>query len=851
MESNNIFKYNFNILLLSFIIILFGKNLSKEKEIRFLNLISQITITIKGTGEQNILSDYLDNSVNLPDQIYINNISQNIINIKYNLIDEENDIIMIWNNELTSCESMFCEMMNIIKIDLSKFDSSKVTNMKNMFSNCNALTSINFGNFNTSSVTNMFFMFTYCTSLTHLNLSNFDTSKVTDMSGMFYYCAKLISLNINNFDTSKVTSMTSMFYGCYSLISLNISNFDTSKVFYMDYIFDNCISLIYINIKNFNTQSLRNNVNLFGSLDGSLIYCIDESKVSITKLGFRSINNKCNDDCFILGHKIIKDKKKCIIICEDDDDYKFEYLNFCYSSCPNGTHISSYNNYICEEDLNCEKYYNYNYTGCLEEIPEGYYLNDSIHKTIDKCNIKCGNCTLESMSNNLCISCNNKNNYYEKYNDSSNNDLFINCYNEEFDGYYIDINNRIYKPCYETCKKCIELGNEFDNKCTEYLPEYNIDTTNIYINTETTDNTNNNNNCIYYYEGKCIIENMDYFNQQFKFINKISDSYFYYYDINYNITNIKSIYNNLTFLNFYPELINFLIDKYNLDENNDIIYALLIEFIRKNAIFATSDYDYKLINNNGTILNLSEINEDVYVDIIVPIIDFDLANYEYAKYFTKQGYDIYDKKSNFYNDICSPAYLYENDIILKDRKLDIYPNNITLCKNNCEYKGINIEEKTITCKCNLNINKYTKENKNNIFLEEEDNGNFFSYLLDNINYKLFKCYNLLFISSNIEKNIIFYIIILIYFYIIIINIIFLIIKIPKLRIYLHKQIQIIRKSKVNMYKNKLSNPTKVKKKKKKKISNNKMCKLKIHSNKVYNIKKNRNKNYENQSPKIK
>jgi len=35
------------------------------------------------------------------------------------------------------------------------------------------------------------------------------------------------------------------------------------------------------------------------------------------------------------------------------------------------------------------------------------------------------------------------------------------------------------------------------------------------------------------------------------------------------------------------------------------------------------------------------------------MINLDLLNYEYALYFIEQGYDIYNLKSNFYNDICS------------------------------------------------------------------------------------------------------------------------------------------------------------------------------------------------------
>ena len=163
-------------------------------------------------------------------------------------------------------------------------------------------------------------------------------------------------------------------------------------------------------------------------------------------------------------NKLINNKNKCVETCKEDSIYKFEYKNICYKSCPQGTHNSSNSNYICEEDLVCEYYYNYTRTGCLDIIPEGYYLNDSILKTIDKCDRKCKNCSIESNLNNLCISCNNKNNYYKKYNDILNINSFINCYNQLPNGYYFD--NNEYKPCFQTCMKCNESGNENNNKCT-------------------------------------------------------------------------------------------------------------------------------------------------------------------------------------------------------------------------------------------------------------------------------------------------------------------------------------------------------------------------------------------------
>jgi hypothetical protein len=158
------------------------------------------------------------------------------------------------------------------------------------------------------------------------------------------------------------------------------------------------------------------------------------------------------------------------------------------------------------------------------------------------------------------------------------------------------------------------------------------------------------------------------------------------------------------------------------------------------------DYIYEYILENGTVLDLNSIEEDIYVDVYVPITDLELAKFNLTKHFAEQGYDIYDINSAFYKDFCTPAYLGDNDITLKDRKKDIYPNNITLCKKNCKYNGINIEEKRVICSCNLNSDKI--EENNNIL--EEDDGNFESYLLDNINYKIFICYKLFFNVENLK-----------------------------------------------------------------------------------------------------
>ena len=177
---------------------------------------SEITLTIKGSGNQLILnSDFISqNSFDSTScEILINNIPQEFQNsFEYYLPDEDENIINIkWNIPITNCDYMFYQMSNIIKIDISKFDSSEVVSMNQMFAECSSLTSLNLENLDTSKVTEMVKTFSRCILLTSIDLSSFSTSSVNNMGYMFDYCDSLESLNLNNLDTSHVVNMYNIF----------------------------------------------------------------------------------------------------------------------------------------------------------------------------------------------------------------------------------------------------------------------------------------------------------------------------------------------------------------------------------------------------------------------------------------------------------------------------------------------------------------------------------------------------------------------------------------------------------------------------------------------------------------
>ena len=337
------------------------------------------------------------------------------------------------------------------------------------------------------------YMFNGVKNITKVVVSYFNSTILYNIWGMFASVELLTSIDLSNLETSLVTDFGYLFQNCISFISLDLSNFKTSKVTSMYKMFYNCKSLIYLNFKSFTEESLSDIGDMFYKIGNNLNYCINitEAPKIASAIEYKSTNNICYS-CY-----------------EKNISFPYNYNNGCVQSCPKRAKISLDNNYLCE-DLNCQKYYNYNQTDCLEEIPEGYFLNDSYLKTIDKCNYyysgKCFSECINDTNNNfnckdlldqnkienltfcfikdLCIYCQNATGYYPFYNQSIlNKDIFTDCY-KELEGYFLD-NDKAYKPCFNTCKNCSNEGNVTNNNCLECKDNYR------FLN----DSQNDDNNC--------------------------------------------------------------------------------------------------------------------------------------------------------------------------------------------------------------------------------------------------------------------------------------------------------------------------------------------------------------------
>ena len=97
-----------------------------------------------------------------------------------------------------------------------------------------------------------------------------------------------------------------------------------------------------------------------------------------------------------IGSKYLDDKTKTLMPCYEN----------CLT-CDIGGKSTEMNCLTCKNNfkfykktkncLNCKKYVNYEQTGCIDEIPEGYYLEDSNLGTIGKCHELCKTCEKKSI----------------------------------------------------------------------------------------------------------------------------------------------------------------------------------------------------------------------------------------------------------------------------------------------------------------------------------------------------------------------------------------------------------------------------------------------------------------------
>ena len=304
------------IVILVNIILLLTFSLSIKNEQRNIKVFqSEINLIITGSNSNsNVLSNDFAGE---PSQILVNGEVNTSCNKMCWLNNGINNVTIRFGAQLESCKNMFKGLTNIIEIDLSIFDTSKVKDMSYMFDNCTNLEKINFGNINTSLVENMKCLFHGLTKIVSFDVANFDTSSVTNIEKLFCHCNSLKTIDVSNFNTSKVENMFDLFAYCYELTSLNISHFDTSKVINMQGMFYRLYNIVSLDV-HINTSNAKNMNNMFNdcrkltSLDVS---SFDTSSATLMKYMFYNCSKLKSIDISRFNTSNVENMKQLFAYC--------------------------------------------------------------------------------------------------------------------------------------------------------------------------------------------------------------------------------------------------------------------------------------------------------------------------------------------------------------------------------------------------------------------------------------------------------------------------------------------------------------------------------------------------------
>ena len=813
-----------------FIMLLYITSQIKVFNKRNLSLISEINITIKTKGLQNILNGDFKF---LPNQTLINDKIQEKNQYQYNLNVSYSNITMRWNYQLTSCSYMFEGLSNIIKIDFSNFDSSKVTYMRDMFHLCTSLTSINFQNFDTSSVVYMGYVFDTCSSLTSIDLSHFNTSACTDMNAMFDDCHSLISIDLHNFDTSHVTDMNFMFYSNYKLIYANLNNFNTTLVGNMNSMFSYCKSLLYINLNTFKEKSTGVTLtDIFISISPNVTYCINNTLAPniASKLSSYSLLNNCSNICFENNIKFIINKNICLTenisdfisnnnvfsdfplsnsinlyessLSDSNNSNSFLIDYFLYDSSSNNFALSdsslltsvlpttnlsnSILSYTILNDSNLSDsllsdtiLYDSNlpdsiisdiilyHSNLPDSIISDTILTDSIltDSILSSIIFSDSNLSDSILSNNIL--------FVSNLSDSilfdsilSDSDIFSSTlsYLNLSDSPQLDLDfpNIILTQVYSENKvsiNCEKFYNYEQTGCIEYIPEgYYLNNTKLktidkcapkdfYNGIYGLNNNNHNNNKISSNKEKDNI------------INIIQNDL-----LSGNIISLLNITNGKAKdLIIKKDNVLFTITTSDNQNNNDN---------KNESTIKLGDCEKKLrdhykISDNGTLLIFKmEISEE---GLLIPIIEYEVYNSEtnekldlsYCKdskisisipvNINEDNLFKYNTSSEYYNDIC---FIYTSekgtDLSLGDRRNEYSENNQSLCEVNCQYNGYNNDTKKALCECQIKINLPLISE---IVINKDKLINDLFDIKKSLNIKVIKCYKLLFSTQGIVNNI--------------------------------------------------------------------------------------------------
>ena len=416
-------------------------------------------------------------------------------------------------SQVESMYSMFDDCFSLTLLDLSNFNTAQVESMEEMFSNCWSLTSLNLSNFYTNNLNNIDKMFYNCSKLEYLDIKNFIFEEIESYSDIFNLTPKnMVICNegsqiqqiINDLNECKIIScsidwkqdkkeINSETGEC--IKSSEDNNGKSYELKTTTKILDHLSESAEIDLKESYgviIQETTNDIlttyienyselnNVIRNNQCNLSYNIDSNEeINLNILLKYQDNNNIFKENIKYGCKIIlKEKNVKLNLSKVEFNYLLfefqQYFDNCYNDLDQNKTL-----YILNITINKDE------NDYIQNLYEVYYPSEK-DGSLTKLNLnildincplktwlsKCASYSIESITSNKCLSCENKFGFYPKY--KNNNNSFIECFNS-IDGYYLDEKSKVFKKCYKTCEKCNISGNEERHNCLSCKKAYEFE----------------------------------------------------------------------------------------------------------------------------------------------------------------------------------------------------------------------------------------------------------------------------------------------------------------------------------------------------------------------------------------
>ena len=191
-----------------------------------------------------------------------------------------------------------------------------------------------------------------------------------------------------------------------------------------------------------------------------------------------------------------------------------------------------------------------------------------------------------------------------------------------------------------------------------------------------------------------------------------------------------TVLSSVSHVNF-TKCVDLLRISYGISPSRYITFMQL-EINNTNSKTLINTIEYQAYDDNKRLLNLS-VCEDEDVKVTHSIKSSSLFDKVTASLFKDLGIDIFNINDSFFTDVCHSYLDSEKDMTLKVRIKKIF-QNFSLCEEGCLYDEIDLGNMTVTCNCKVKTNLSIDDISVNLFPYEEKNSNF----------KVIKCYNLVF-----------------------------------------------------------------------------------------------------------